>query len=231
MKKYYIRMITKKSILFITLMTFINVFGFSAVYGNFGECAFEPGCIPGSGGSTGLYVTASSDLMGMYITEGAGHVLGAYSGIGSFLRQYELSGLYGIDTAEIRDNLYKIIEDLENARDMYFIINYFAAITPYNKTMIERLKSFDYAEFEKNEGLLAPVFDQVEGFLKNGNVRGVFAKVLKDIDVLLYQLYSIKKAVDADITPDIKSSWKLNQTFSETILFGQYFSRVLYEVK
>ena len=83
----------------------------------------------------------------------------------------------------------------------------------------------------KNEGLLVPKFDRVEGYLKSGNIRGVFAKILKDINVLLYQFYSIKKTVDTGITPDIKSTWKLNQTFSETILFGQYFSRVLYEVK
>jgi hypothetical protein len=97
--------------------------------------------------------------------------------------------------------------------------------------VIERLKTFPYEEFAKSEGLLSPVFDRVEGYLKNGDVRGVFAKIFKDINALLYQLYSIKKAVDAGTTPDIKSTWKLNQSFSEAILFGQYFSRVLYEVK
>lgn len=230
MKKHFSG-IFKKSVLFILLMVFVSFYVFSDVYGNWGECTFLPGCAPGSGGSTRLYVTESGDLMGMYIVEGAGYVLGAYSGVGSLLRQYELSSLYGADTTATQNTLDKIISDLENARDIYYFINYIAAVTPYNEAVIERLKTFGYDEFEKNEELLAPVFDRVEEYLKNGDVRGVFSKILKDIDSLLYQLYPIKKTVDTGTLPDIKSTWKLNQSFMEVLLFGQYFSRVIYEVK
>jgi hypothetical protein len=220
-----------KSMFILILAVFFNLNVFADVHGNWGECAFEPGCIPGGGDSTSLYITESGSLMGMYITDGAGYILGAYSGVGAFLKQVEVSELYGADFAAIKNILDRMIDDLENARDTYYIINYIAAVTPYKKDVIERLVAFDYDGFEKSEGLSGPVFDRVESFLKYGNIRGVFAKILRDIDSLLYQSYTLKKAVDTDTLPEIKSLWKLNQSFTNIILFGQYFSQVLYEVK
>jgi hypothetical protein len=220
-----------KSIMILILAVFFSINGYTIVHGNWGECPFEPGCIPGGGDSTSLYITESGSLMGMYITEGAGYILGAYSGAGAFLKQAEVSELYGADFAAIKNILDRMIDDLENARDTYFIINYIAAITPYKKDVIERLVAFDYDGFEKSEGLSGPVFDRVERFLKCGNIRGVFAKILRDIDSLLYQSYILKKIIDSNTLPDVKSLWKLNQSFTDTILFGQYFSQVLYEVK
>ena len=229
--KPHISEVIKKKFLFIMVMMFVCLNIYSDIFLNDGECTLLPGCSAGGGKSSNTYIIESDDLMGIYIVEGAGYVLDAYSGVGAFLRQLEMSGLYSADTTEMKNTLFKIIEDLENARDIYFIINYIAAITPYNEVVIERLKSFNYDDLEKDEGLLAPVFDRVESYLKNGNVRGVFSKIVKDINVLLYQLYFIKKTIDTDTLPDIKSAWKLNQTFMETLLFGQYFSRVIYEVK
>ena len=228
-KKYYMYFV--KFILIVMV-----VFGFHSntvayINGNWAECPFEPDCIPCGEDSTSLYITESGSLMGMYITDGAGHILGAYSGIGAFLKQVEVSELYGADFAAIKNILDRMIDDLENARDTYYIINYIAAITPYKKDVIERLVAFDYDGFEKSEGLSSPVFDRVESFLKCGNIRGVFAKILRDIDSLLYQSYTLKKAIDTDTLPEIKSLWKLNQSFTNIILFGQYFSQVLYEVK
>jgi hypothetical protein len=213
------------------LAVLLNANVYAKICGNWGECLFEPGCIPGGGDSTSLYITEYGSLMGMYITEGAGYMLGAYSGVGSFLKQVEVSELYGVDSAAIRSILNRMIDDLERARDTYFVIDYIAAITPYRKDVIERLAAFDYDGFEKSEGLFGTVFDRVERFLKCGDIRGVFAKILKDIDSLLRQSYALRKSVDAGTLPDIKSLWKLNQSFTNTILFGQYFSQVLYEVK
>jgi hypothetical protein len=85
--------------------------------------------------------------------------------------------------------------------------------------------------FCKKNGLYAPVFDRGKGFLSRGDVRGVFVAILKDIDRLLDRLNALKKSADAAKFPSVRDIWQLNQSFSEYLFFGQYFSQVLYEVK
>ncbi len=63
---------------------------------------------------------------------------------------------------------------------------------------------------------------------KNTPYRG--SVISKDLDLLLAQLTELKSSIDGGRLPEVQKVWKLNQTFTESVLFGQYFSQVLYRL-
>jgi len=83
-----------------------------------------------------------------------------------------------------------------------------------------------YKTFCASEGLNPYIFERVKPYLDKGDVRGFFARVSKDADVILEQLYSIKEVLEADKSPGINTAWKLNQTFFDYVLMGQYAAQV-----
>lgn len=220
-----------KMVLSIALAVFLGLNLSAMIYQNWGECPFLPGCAPGTGGDSNIYISSGDSLMGMYIVEGAGYVLDAHSGVMAFINRFETAELTGADYTEMGEILNRVIDNLEKARDIYLMINFLAENTPYNEAVIERLKTFDYDGFRERNGLYSVVFERVKGFLVLGDVRGVFAGVLTDIDGLLDRLYALKESTDAAKFPVVQGIWQLNQSFSENLFFGQYFSQVLYEVK
>ncbi len=218
------------AIILIIVLVGLSVKAYPAIFGNNGECAVEPGCEGGGDSSTGLYILESSGMLKMYIVDGAGYMLNAYSGVGALLRQLEMSEMNGADYDKMREILYGIIEDMERAKYTYYIIKYIMQITPYKKSVIEGLQGFDYDGFREKAGLIPVVFARVKSYLIRGDVRGVFAGIHKNTSVILDQLYALKKTLEADRLPEITSAWQLNQTFTESVLFGQYFSQVLYQL-
>lgn len=220
-----------KTVLSIALTVFLGLYLSAMIHVNWGECPFDPGCAPGTGGDSNIYTPSGGSLLGMYIVEGAGYVLDAHSGVSAFLNRFEMAEISGADYAEMGEILNGVIDNMERARDTYLMINFLAMNTPYNEPVIDRLKTFDYDGFRERNKLYPEVFERVKGFLVQGDVRGVFAEVLTDIDGLLNRLYALKESTDAAKSPIVQDIWQLNQSFSEHLFFGQYFSRVLYEVK
>ncbi len=219
-----------RTILCIIVFVIFNVQALPEICGNYGECTVEPGCEGGGDSSTGLYIPESNWMLKMYIVDGAGYVLNTYSGMGTLLRQIEMSELYGPDYCKMRETLYGMIEDMERARHTYYIVNGIMQMTPYKKSVIDGLKIFDYDGLREKAGLMPVVFDHVKGYLERGDVRGVFTAIHKNTGVILDQLYILKETLEADKLPAITSAWKLNQTFTESVLFGQYFSQVMYQI-
>jgi len=218
-------------IIFFVVLFSVYINAFPCLYANRGECSFEPGCDPGDGEESGLYVPSGSSLMAMYIIEGAGYVLDARAAVSTFMNRFEMAELTGTDYAGMREGLSDAIENLEKAKYTYMFIELLAANTAYNEPVIERLKAFDYDGFQKKWGLYPNVFDRVKGYLSRGDVRGVWAAVSKDIDQLLLRLYALKSSVNTYKLPNVQSVWQLNQVFSDNFFFGQYFAMVMYEVK
>ena len=203
----------------------------ASVFQNWGDCLFLPGCNSGTGGDVNLYVPSGGSLMGTYLVEGAGYILDAHSGVMNFINRFEMVELNGANYTEMGDILYRVIDNLENARNIYIMINFIAESTPYNEELISRLKTFDYDGFRENHKLYPLVFDRLKEFLAMGNIRGIFKEVLNDIDSLLDQAYALKKSINEAKLPVVQNIWQLNQSFSENLFFGQYFSQIIYEIK
>ena len=220
-----------KAILCLIVMIAVSLNVYPAIFSNGGDCQFEPGCDPDGGSSLGVYMTADSRTIGVYIVWGAGHILNAQSGAAAYLNRVETASLYGTDFYEQRETLYTVIMEMERAKAVYEAINELAAVTPYKKSSIEKLLAFDYDSFCEREGLNPYIFERVKAYLGKGDVRGFFARVSKDADVILDQLYSIKEVLEADKSPGINTAWKLNQTFFDYVLMGQYAAQVFSETQ
>ncbi len=208
-----------KSFISLFVLMGINLMSFGLIMGNFGDCGF----VEDEG--KGLSIVKDISIK-LYIIEGAGYFLNSYSDMHLFLNKVEMSELNGIDYKELRDILFRAIENMEKAKEAYYNLKQKADNTPYNQSVIDNLLSFDYKGFQKERGLNKKIFKDVESYLSKGDVRGFFTILLSNTEQILNKLYTIKESVDAEKFPEISTLWRINQDYSGTMLFGQYAAEI-----
>ena len=201
----------------------INMNIYSYVIANRGDCAFS------EGGGEGISIVKDISIK-LYIIEGAGYFLNSYSDMHLFLNKVEMSELNGIDYKELRDILFRAIENMEKVKVAYYNLKQKADNTPYNQSVIDNLLSFDYQGFQKERGLNKQIFRDVKYYLSKGDVRGFFTILLSNTEQILSKLYTVKESVDAEKFPEISTLWRINQDYSGTMLFGQYASEIFQTV-
>jgi hypothetical protein len=178
------------------------------------------------GGGRKAEAWGSTGSIKTLIIEGAGNLLDSQAYMLLFLNKVEMSDLRGVDYSQLRDTLNKAIESMNQAVTNYRTLARKAAYTPYNQGTVYQLVLFDYAGFQKERNLNADIFGKLEHYLAKGDVTGTLYKTLYDTETLLKMMYSLKNTIDTDLLPDNSSLWRLNQKFSETMLFGQYSAEV-----
>jgi hypothetical protein len=119
---------------------------------------------------------------------------------------------------------------MEGARAAYDDLTYLAEITPYNQEVIRELVTFNYGRFRISNGLNFSIFWDVKRYLKRGNVRGIYRKMLRDTEGILNILYDIQAAVNACQMPEISQIWDLNHRCFLSLIFDQYTSMVFYQI-
>jgi hypothetical protein len=177
-------------------------------------------------GGEGLVCDSSSSEN--YIKIGAGHYLEAYSSILSFFNRVELAGENNRDFYQWQLILYKAITQVNQAEAAYDLLIQEAEATPYNETVLLKLKNFDYARFRVAFGLKIEVFQEVETYLKSGDITGVFKRIRASFKEIHSRLETLYAEVTQNKMPALVSLWDLNELCSSTLLFGQYVSRVFY---
>jgi hypothetical protein len=217
-----IKKVTLNIFIGLTILIFMNIKVYSVLVGNYTDCGF--------GGGGGESKSLTSFTIRIYIIEGAGYFLNSHSSIQALLNRVELSELNVIDFNEMKEILYKAIEDMEKAKDSYYNLKQEADKTPYNPVMINFLLNFDYGGFQEEKGLNLTIFENVKNYLSRGDIRGIFSNFLANSESILEQLYAIKEWLDADKLPEISILWRVNQTYVEAHLFGQYTSEVFYDI-
>jgi hypothetical protein len=217
-----IKKFVSKVSLGVLIFILFNTITYSMIVGNWADCGF--------GGGGGESKSLTSFTIRIYIIEGAGYFLNSHSSIQALLNRVELSELNVIDFNEMREILYKAIEDMEKAKDSYYNLKQEADKTPYNPVMINFLLNFDYNGFREEKGLNLTIFENVNNYLSRGDIRGIFSNFLANSESILEQLYTIKEWVDAYKLPKISSLWRLNQDYVEAQLFGQYTSEIFHEI-
>jgi hypothetical protein len=161
------------------------------------------------------------------------------NGAKSFLKSYSdtLSSLSHIESGTIDYKYLQLIldnsiESMRKAKAAYYELKNLASVVPYDYTMIEKLKNFDYQSFFKNNpGLNPAVFQDVEFFLKSGDVKGAFDNMYERVVEIFNKLNLIKESIDIAALPKISELWSLNQIYSNTFLFGQYITQLICEVE
>lgn len=197
---------------------------YSYITYNWSECGLEPGC------EYKALISSGGDSIGGFIVRAAGYFLNSHSAWNTLLNRVEMSELNGLDYAELREYLYRSIEEMEKACAAYTDLKAAADKTAYVQSVIDRLLTFDYYSFQKEMGLNAVIFSGVRYYLGKGDIRGIYNAALNKATAILDSLYKLKILIDADTLPGIQDLWRINQTYVEFGLFGQYVSQVFYAI-
>lgn len=183
----------------------------------------------GSGSSTGSS-TGGGEINSIsiedYIVEGGGYYLKANSAIQTLLQMVEWQDFQGMDYNELQHVLDKAISNMYGAIFAYQILILKAEGTPYNEDVLKKLAEFDYQSFMEENRLNPYIFGEVEGYLKNGDITGIFRRTyFKFIDIVS-RLYLIDAAISHNSLPGINVFRELNETAADVSIFGSYTARV-----
>jgi hypothetical protein len=162
-----------------------------------------------------------------YIVESAWYFLTSHADYQDFQALVEMTDINGVDYKEMKNILYSAIDNMEKARAVYANLKVAAADIPNDRAMMDRLRVFDYDGFQAKYGLLGSIYEKVKSLLVKGDTAGLDDAVLANMDAILKQLYEVKTIVDGDRSPDIAILWRLNQSYFEAQLFGQYMSEII----
>ena len=207
-------------IAFIGLLFFIilNTNTFAYMIANYSEGAF------GGDGE-------DSSTIDTFIVEGAGYFLKSYRDILLLLRRVEVSGTSGLDANEIGEIIDRSLANMTRAAEAYAALAKKAENTPYNEYVVSRLITFDYLKFQKEKGLNTSIFKKVKRYLENGDARGIYYGLLAKTGKILNLLHNIKSSLDKGNFPIVSKLWRLNQQFTDALLFGQYISEIFWTMK
>ena len=201
---------------------------FSISYGyltNNKSCkAFIPPCDDSSGSSS---ITSFIPSLSKLLVEGGNIFHISYSNFNNFLGLVELSELYTPDIQSMKAHIDNAFENIQEVKIIYSkIITFSTTVYSYNPVFLEKLRDFDYRFYQEQNKMNNEIFGMVEGYLKKGNVIGVYEYFSYKADEIFAMLFEMKQSIDAGKIPDISKCWRLNQLYADTSQFGQYVSEV-----
>jgi hypothetical protein len=217
-----------KKVIFVVLI-FSLIFGlshnvFAYIFGNGAGCA----SCDSDNGEEQTKSDNTCDLINNYIEEGAGYFLDSYGDVLRLLNRVELSDQRNLDYDELNKIVDSGIRNLKSALQIYEKLIKIAELTPYNEAAIYKLETFDYKTFMEKNDLIPTIFNDLQTYLQNGNITGIYKRIYSDLNTLLNLLYVLKSEVSINKMPALSVVWKLNKKYSYTLLFGQYISEVFY---
>ncbi len=209
------------AMIFVAIIT-LNLNGYFAF--NETENAFNP---PPCAGCKNY---AAIDL-GQLLVTGAGYFIQSNSDYQLFLKTIEISDVYGMNNEDMVNSIENAIKNMELANETYYQILQVSNLLEYNPTVLEKIKNFDYDNYQYINRLNPAIFRQVKQLLKLGNVRGCYQRFYTATNEILERLRIIKNSTDTFIMPRISDCWRLNQIYMEMALFGQYAAEVCMNIK
>ncbi|NIM13689.1 MAG: hypothetical protein GTO45_16570 [Candidatus Aminicenantes bacterium] len=210
-----------------SLLLLFNLNIFCVIFGNGSGGGYGNGedSENSSGGRVGNIVIE------MYVIEGARYFLNVNSDIMTFLNRVESTGFAGMDFVECQQILDRALQNMQYAAAIYDCLIWLAEMTPYNEEVIAKLAAFDYTGFMMEKGLNGNIFEEVEGYLLNGDITGVYKNISARFKTILDKITYIKGDINSGKFPALSQCWELSETCCQTLLFGQYVSRVFYAIQ
>jgi hypothetical protein len=199
------------------ILFILNTNFYSLIIANRGEEAFEDNL------ENGLSIKSG-------IIDGAGFFLKSYADSLLFLKEIEWSEPGNVDYKELSNLLGRTMDNIRNANEAYAKLKVMADAAPYSRVFIDKLTSFDYTGFQQDRSFNGTAFAAVKKYLAVGDVRGIFAHMLSAAQRILNMLRDIRASIEAEKFPALSSLWRLNQLFSETMIFGQISAEIFYEI-
>lgn len=207
---------------------FLAVSIFAPVYGYFTynkTCEAFPEQCEGDGDGRSATIP-----LGKLIVDAAGFYIKSNSDYQLFLKEFELSDIYGTDFESLKAAINEAIENMEAANALYYQIWQSSLNLKYDPFVQFKLRIFNYDAYQTENGLLPAVFGQVSAFLRYGDVKGTYERAYTATGDILERLENIKTIVDKNTLPAISECWRLNQLYFVTELFGQYVSEVFFSI-
>jgi hypothetical protein len=180
------------------------------------------------GTDNSLSVAKDSMSIEAYVIRAAGYYLQSESDFRKFLSVYESK-----DTGEVdlQTPLRSALSNLYAAAGTFERLIRLAANTPYNQSILVRLRDFDYPGFLKANGLNPVIFAQVTAFLNSGDITGMYKKVYGDLIEVAGQLDIAADGLTYQALPTVEQLWKWSDTFTDITQFGSYAARVFAAVR
>ncbi|MGD2093093.1 MAG: hypothetical protein PVH61_43430 [Candidatus Aminicenantes bacterium] len=205
--------------LIIITLTIMQNFTFAYIFAN-----GSGGGYGGGGGDEGA--GNSSINIEMLVVEGAGYYLHAQTDIMSFLHRVEMSGNYNVNVFELNTLLQRALDNLVMAAATYDLLIRTAEVTPYNETVIMKLKVFPYDQYLLEQGMNPSIFKEVAAYLGQGNITGMYRQIRANLEDIIEILRLLKEDVSSYKLPPLTRVWQLNEMCFHTLIFGQYAARV-----
>lgn len=207
----------------IIMLSHINLS--ALIYFNKSEICFNN--VSGVGGEIAV---VKCNALRCYVIDGAGYFLDSHSDYLRFLQRIEVGERNGLDYNQLRLDLDSAIDKMLNAKDIYLQLKQTADMTPYNPTVLDQLLNFNYHVFRVENQLNEPIFARVRFFLCNGAIREMYGEILVQIENILNIADHIKERIDVGEFPLLSDLYRLNESYSESLLFGEYTARVFREI-
>lgn len=214
----------KRNFLLIIFLIIINLtimqnFTFARIFGNGSGSGYEGGEGEDDAGNSSINIE-------MLVVEGAGYYLNAQTDVMSFLHRVEMSRNYNVNTLEMNTILLRALNNMVLATATYDLLIRTAEVTPYNETVIMKLKDFDYNQYMMEQGMNPFIFKEVEAYLGHGDITGMYKNISANLKDIIEILKSIKSDVSLYNLPPLSRVWQLNEMCFHTLIFGQYAARV-----
>ncbi len=172
------------------------------------------------------------DEIRLHIIEAAGYFMKSYSEFLLFLNKVELADIESerINYTGLRQIIDNTVAHMEDAHERYGTLTQIADNTLYDQTVISRLLDSNYSLRQESGDPKSVTLNEGEIYLRSGDIRGIYHKMLADTRQILDMLKVIRSAVEAEVTPGNSDLWKLNRFYSKTMLFGQYTAEIFSKI-
>jgi len=180
----------------------------------------------GGGYDGGESPAADNNPIEALIVEGGCRYLEANSYIQILLRTIEGQDREAVDFEELRLTAENAFEKMDLAVKTYENLIRLAGSTPYDQIVISKLMNFDYGLFVQQQALNPATWKEVEGYLKNGDITGVFKRVSSSFSSIAALVAVMKSVISQHRLPLLPLCWQLNEKSAGVSLFGSYVARV-----
>jgi hypothetical protein len=212
----------------ILTLSLMSVFSYGYFVLNW-PCLLYDGQCETSNSSQSSFQSLSPSL-GELSIEAAGFFLQSNSDFQAFLKKVELSEIYTVNEAELIELINRAYENMEIAHSLYYRVWQLSKSLEHNPVVLQKLAQFDYGLILKEKRLIPSIFNEVENYLKKGNMPGVFEKIYNNTGEILQEMKTLESIKDTDYI-NIPLCWEVNQQLLESALFGQYISQIFFEIK
>ena len=187
-------------------------------------------CIAFTNQCAGNGLTGSIPVLGQLIPIAGVSFLESNRDFEDFLKEVEKAELYGPNYPVLQAVIEKAIAGMDNARCKYQEILNLSKVLAMDAVILERLRQFDYAGLQSKYGLNPPVFKKAAAFCRGGDIIGIYNHIYENLAQILENLKNIKAKLKKESLPELNLIWETGQLYCESELFGQYVSRIFYEI-